>query len=139
MKGGWAIFSQISQFAQNIPVGFFRDNSLMVPLWQMSLYTLLIAGCLLWRRYRLGLSISFIFCFYWGFIANRVLFIGNIQGTERFSWPFLLYLGGGLIVIAFSVFSFFISDQDRVYINFSLSPLRQLRNVCTLCRVSRYS
>ena len=101
---------QIYQMQQSLPVGFFRDNSLMVPLWQMGLYTTFIACCLLWKRFRLGLSISFVFCFYWGFIANRALFIGNLKGVEKISLPFLLYIGGGFIIITLSLISFFVSD-----------------------------
>jgi len=101
---------QIIQILQSLPVGFFRDNSLMIPLWQMALYTTFIAFCLLWKRFRLGLSISFIFCFYWGFIANRALFIGNLGGTEKASVPFLLYIGGGFTIITLSLISFFASD-----------------------------
>ncbi len=101
---------QINQMLQSLPVAFFRDNSLMIPLWQMGLYTTIIAFCLLWKRFRLGLSISFTFCFYWGFIANRALFIGNLKGVEKISLPFLLYIGGGFIIISLSLISFFVSD-----------------------------
>ena len=101
---------QTNQMLQSLPIGFFLDNSLMVPLWQMMLYTTIIAFCLLWRRYRLGLSASFIFCFYWGFIANRGIFIGSIHNMEKTSLPFLLYLGCGFIIVTLSLISFFASD-----------------------------
>lgn len=101
---------QLGELLQNIPCAFLMDNRLMVPLWQMMLYTVIISFCLLLKRYRLGLSVSFIFCFYWGFIANREVFLGR-GNIDRFSLPFILYMAGGFIMVVLSVASFFASED----------------------------
>jgi hypothetical protein len=93
-----------------IPGDFFWNNSLVVPLWQMGLYVGLMSFCLLLKRHRVGLSVSFIFCFYWGFIANKNLFLGSSGDVNQFSLPFILYVAGGFVLIVLSVISFFSSD-----------------------------
>ncbi|MEW6381299.1 MAG: hypothetical protein AB1611_17075 [bacterium] len=102
---------QIGELLRNVPCAFLWNNRLMVPLWQMGLYTSIISFCLLLKRYRLGLSVSFVFCFYWGFIANRELFLGGGGSIDRFSLPFILYIAGGFIMVALSVASFFASES----------------------------
>ncbi len=101
---------QLGGIFQYLPVGMFYEQQLMVPLWQIIFYTIIITFCLLLRRYRLGLSVSFIFCFYWGFIANQSLFIKSWDSINRFSWVFIFYVASGFIVITLSIVSFFLSD-----------------------------
>ena len=98
------------EFLQNI--SYIQETTLVIPLWQMGLFILLMAFCLLFRRFQLGLSIAFIFSFYWGFIFNQNLFFANILPHERFSWPFLMYVGSGFTIILLSVVSFF-SQQHQ--------------------------
>jgi len=102
---------QLGEWLGNIPGAFLWNNSIMVPLWQMGLYVGLMSFCLLLKKYRLGLSISFVFCFYWGFIANKDLLLGHAGDVDQFSLPFILYVAGGFVLIVLSVFSFFYSDD----------------------------
>lgn len=105
------LIGQLKEWLLSVPGAFLLNNSLVVPLWQMAIYATLMSLCLLLKRYRLGLSISFVFCFYWGFIANKNLFLGLEGDIDRFSLPFILYAAGGFILIALSVISFFSSDN----------------------------
>ncbi|MEW5801520.1 MAG: hypothetical protein AB1847_05370 [bacterium] len=101
----------IGEWLGVIPGAYLWENSLVVPLWQMGLYIIVISFCLLFKRYRLGLSTSFIFCFYWGFVANRSLLVECTKSADRFSLPFFLYVAGGFVLVVLSVIAFFSSDD----------------------------
>lgn len=76
---------------------------LVIPLNQMILFVSLMAFCFLFSRYRLGLSITFCFTFYWGFIYNKDMFFTDMEGSS----PFLVfYFISGALLILFALFSF---------------------------------
>ena len=104
------MLNELTTILKAMPISYFQNNNMIIPLWQMILYILIISFCLLFKKDRLGLSVSFIFCFLWGFIVNRETFLGNINNINRFSLPFILYIISGFIVITLSIISFFRTD-----------------------------
>jgi hypothetical protein len=76
---------------------------LAIPFNQMILFVGLVAFCFLFSRFKLGLSITFCFTFYWGFVYNKDLFFTDLEGSS----PFLLfYFFSGSVLILFALFSF---------------------------------
>ena len=76
---------------------------LVIPVNQMILFIGMIAFCFLFGRFKLGLSITFCFTFYWGFIYNKDMFYADLEGSS----PFLvIYFFSGFILILFALFSF---------------------------------
>ena len=86
---------------------YMQEMQLTIPVAQMVFFIALISFCLLFKRYKLGLSITFCFTFYWGFIYNKDVFFANLEGSS----PFLfVYFVGGFLLIAFALFSFVVED-----------------------------
>ncbi len=79
------------------------EIELTIPLFHMILFVATISLCLLFSRFKLGLSITFCFTFYWGYILNKDVFV-EIEGLT----PFLLfYLLSGFLILLCAVISFF--------------------------------
>jgi hypothetical protein len=76
---------------------------LLIPLNQMILFVALTAFCFLFSRYKLGLSITFCFTFYWGFIYNKDAFFTDLEGSSHF---LVFYFFSGAVLILFALFSF---------------------------------
>jgi len=76
---------------------------LVLPVNQMILFVGIISFCLLFSRFKLGLSITFCFTFYWGFIHNKDMFYAGLEGSSPF---LILYFVSGFILILFALFSF---------------------------------
>ena len=76
---------------------------LIIPLNQMILFIGLIAFCFLFTRFKLGLSITFCFTFYWGFIHNKDVFFADLEGSSPF---IIIYFFSGFLLILFALFSF---------------------------------
>ena len=84
-----------------------HDMQLTIPVAQMALFIALLSCCLLFARYRLGLSITFCFTFYWGFIHNKDVFFSSLEGSS----PFLfIYFLSGFLLLLFALFSFVSED-----------------------------
>ena len=84
-----------------------HEMQLTIPVAQMAFFIVLISFCLLFARYKLGLSITFCFTFYWGFIYNKDVFFTSLEGSS----PFLfLYFFSGFLLILFALFSFVSED-----------------------------
>ena len=84
-----------------------HEMQLTIPVAQMALFIVLISVCLLFARYKLGLSITFCFTFYWGFIYNKDVFFTTLEGSS----PFLfLYFFSGFLLLLFALFSFVSED-----------------------------
>jgi len=90
-------------------VGLLSDKEFAVPLWEVILLVLLNSACLLLGRHRLGLVISYLFVFYWGFIFNRGHFtdlLGNM------TWGLYVYAVSGIVMVLVAVFGFFIKTRE---------------------------
>ena len=84
-----------------------QEMQLTIPVVHMALFVALLSCCLLFARYKLGLSITFCFTFYWGFIYNKDVFFTNFEGSS----PFLLvYFLSGFLLLLFALFSFVSED-----------------------------
>jgi len=76
---------------------------MVIPVNQMIVFVALMTFCFLFSRFRLGLSITFCFTFYWGFIYNKDLFFSDLEGSS----PFLVfYFVSGFLLIVFALYSF---------------------------------
>ncbi len=86
-------------------LGFLSGKEFAIPLWEVVLLVLLNSACLLLGKHKLGLVISYLFVFYWGFIFNRGYFtdlFGNM------TWGLYLYGISGILMVVVAVFGFFI-------------------------------
>jgi len=84
-----------------------QEMQLTIPVAQMALFIALVSFCLLFTRYKLGLSITFCFTFYWGFIYNKDVFFTSLEGSS----PFLfVYFFSGFLLLLFALFSFVSED-----------------------------
>lgn len=84
-----------------------HDMQLTIPVAHMALFVALLSFCLLFARYKLGLSITFCFTFYWGFIYNKDVFFTSFEGSSPF---LLIYFLSGFLLILFALFSFVSED-----------------------------
>ncbi|TAN45428.1 MAG: hypothetical protein EPN22_02705 [Nitrospirae bacterium] len=83
---------------------FISDKDFSVPLGQIIILVILNSGCLLLGKYKLGLLISYLFVFYWGFSLNRAEFI-NILGQTHFG--LYIYALSGIAMLVAAVIGFF--------------------------------
>ena len=84
-----------------------QEMQLTIPVAHMALFVALISFCLLFARYKLGLSVTFCFTFYWGFIYNKDVFFTSLEGSS----PFLfVYFFSGFLLLLFALFSFVSED-----------------------------
>ena len=51
------------------------ENELVIPLGQIVSYVLISTICFLLRRYKLGLMISYVYVFNWGFLYGSANFV----------------------------------------------------------------
>lgn len=80
---------------------------LSIPLYQLALFVLLITFCMLFQRNKLGLAVSYVFVFYWGYFYN----IDNIyNSSEEFTSFALWYFLAGVIILLLAIVSFFSKD-----------------------------
>jgi hypothetical protein len=84
-----------------------QDIQLTIPVAHMALFIALISFSMLFARYKLGLSITFCFTFYWGFIYNKDVFFTSFEGSSPF---LLLYFFSGFLLLLFALFSFVSED-----------------------------
>lgn len=90
-----------------LTMGNLQEMQLTIPVAHMALFVALISFCLLFARYKVGLSITFCFTFYWGFIYNKDVFFTTLEGSS----PFLfLYFFSGFLLLVFALFSFVAED-----------------------------
>jgi hypothetical protein len=87
---------------------FFSDKDFAVPLWEVILLVLINSICLLLGRHRLGLIVSYLFVFYWGFIFNSTYFV-NMMGY--FAWGLYIYAISGVVMAIIFLISFFVKTR----------------------------
>jgi hypothetical protein len=86
---------------------YLNAMELTIPVGQMILFIGLISFCLLFGRFKLGLSITFCFVFYWGFIYNKDVFFTDLESSS----PYLLfYFFSGFLLILFALVAFMTED-----------------------------
>jgi hypothetical protein len=78
-----------------------------IPIWQVCLFMLLISVFMLFGRLRLSLLTSYCFSFFWVFIVNKEVFTKQDNQT-LYGMAFFVC---GLLVIAFSIWSFFVETK----------------------------
>lgn len=82
---------------------YLQSMELTIPAGQMILFIGLISVCFLLTRYKLGLSVTFCFTFYWGFIQNKDVFFADMEGSS----PFLaFYFFSGFLLLLFALYAF---------------------------------
>lgn len=82
---------------------FLADHSLCIPLGQVFSLTIMMSICLLIKKPKLGLLISYSFVYYWGFVFNESFFI-DVSGNA--STEFYVYCILGLFMLVVSLFGF---------------------------------
>ncbi|MGW8321554.1 MAG: hypothetical protein ACWGSD_08385 [Thermodesulfobacteriota bacterium] len=76
---------------------------LTIPMNELYICGGLVASCLLFSRFKLGLCLAFAFTFYWGFIQHKELFFVNLESST----PYLaLYFGSGVVLLLLALFAF---------------------------------
>jgi len=85
----------------------FKAIELGIPLWQMSLYTIVITLLMLFGYNRLGFTVSIGFVLYWGFVYNREK-LNAFLGSSTLSM--VIYLICGIILVFLILISLFIKE-----------------------------
>ena len=86
---------------------FLSTNEFSVPLMQVVSYMFCSTLCFFFRKYKLGLMISFGYVFNWGFLHASANFV-DMLGKPTFG--LFIYLGSGLMMAILVVTSFFRED-----------------------------
>ena len=81
---------------------------LVIPVSQMVIFLGLIAICFLLARYKLGLSITFCFTFFWGYVSNKDVFFTDLEKASPF---LIIYFGCGILLILLALWSFFVDEE----------------------------
>ncbi len=89
--------------------GFLTDKTLCIPLGEVFALTIIISCCLLYQKYKLGLLITFIYSFYWGFLFNKGLFVDLFGNTLE---SLIFYLLFGFLFLAVCLYGFFVKTSD---------------------------
>jgi len=89
----------------------FKAIELGIPLWQMSLYTIVITLLMLFGYNRLGFTVSIGFVLYWGFVYNREK-LNAFLGSSTLSMVIYLICGiiCGIILVFLILISLFIKE-----------------------------
>ncbi|HOJ71500.1 MAG TPA: hypothetical protein PK864_07415 [Syntrophorhabdaceae bacterium] len=89
-------------------IDFFIGKDFAVPIWEVMLLVVINSICLLLGRHRLGLIVSYLFVFYWGFIINRGYFIDFLGNM---TWGLYIYAISGVFMLIVTVLGFFIKGN----------------------------
>ncbi len=87
---------------------FLSGKDFSVPLWEVILLVLINSICLLLGRHRLGLIVSYLFVFYWGFIFNSTYFVNMM---DYFAWGLYIYVISGVVMAIIFLISFFVKTR----------------------------
>ncbi len=80
------------------------EVNLTIPAWQMGLFIGLVSLSMLWGRTQLGLIVSYLFVFYWGFILYWPSFASV---TESNPLAMTFYICCGLAIAFLALLTFF--------------------------------
>ncbi|HVN98306.1 MAG TPA: hypothetical protein VMT62_17905 [Syntrophorhabdaceae bacterium] len=84
---------------------FLSGKDFSVPLWEVLLLVMTTSACLLLGRHKLGLIVSYLFVFYWGFIFNSKYFLGMVGES---SWGLYIYVICGVVMALVFIVGFFV-------------------------------
>ena len=82
-----------------------------IPIVQIIVFMFLSTFCFLFKKDRLGLIISFIFVFNWGFLHSSSGFIDMMGNLNH---GLFLYVFSGFLVITLALVGFFLEENIRV-------------------------
>jgi hypothetical protein len=82
-----------------------------IPIVQIIIFMLASTSCFLFQKDRLGLIISFIFVFNWGFLHSSSSFVDMMGNLNH---GLFLYLFSGFLIITLALFGFFLEDKIKV-------------------------
>lgn len=80
------------------------ENELVIPLSQIVSYVTISTICFLLRRYKLGLLISYVYVFNWGFLYGSANFVDMIG---RPNMNLFIYLASGFTMAALILMGLF--------------------------------
>ncbi len=89
-------------------VEFLTAKEFSVPVWEVIILVVINSICLLLGKHRLGLIVSYLFVFYWGFVINKGYFIDSL-GNMR--WGVYVYAISGVLMVVITVIGFFVKKQ----------------------------
>lgn len=90
-------------------IDFISDQSFSIPLGQVVILIVVNSLCLLIGHHKLGLIVSYLFVFYWGYFYNRELLTDALGNT---TWGLVLYVLAGMLMIIMVILGFFKSSRD---------------------------
>lgn len=90
-------------------IGFLSSTTISVPLGQMVLFILVISFCMIGSKFKLGLLVTYVFVFYWGFIFNQSAFIdaAGQASTGLFAYAFF-----GILMIVVALIGLFTAPHN---------------------------
>jgi len=80
-------------------MNFLATTQFTIPTGQIIFYMFLSAFCFVFRKYKLGLMISFAFVFNWGFLNSSPSFV-DMMGDPTLGFYVYLFSGFSLITLA---------------------------------------
>ena len=86
---------------------FLSTNEFVIPLMQMVSYMFISTLCFFFRRYKLGLMISFAYVFNWGFLHNSANYV-NMMGEPTIG--LFIYLASGFMMAFAVLIGFFVEE-----------------------------
>jgi hypothetical protein len=85
-------------------MGFLSTHEISIPFGQMVSYMFFSTLSFYFKRYKMGLMISFAYTFNWGFLHNSAIFA---DAMGRPTLGLFVYLASGLMMAVLVVVSFF--------------------------------
>ncbi|HOV89884.1 MAG TPA: hypothetical protein PKW07_04145 [Syntrophorhabdaceae bacterium] len=89
-------------------VEFLTAKEFSVPVWEVIILVVINSICLLLGKHRLGLIVSYLFVFYWGFVINKGYFIDSLGNM---TWGVYVYAISGVLMVVITVIGFFVKKQ----------------------------
>ena len=84
-------------------MNFLAPTIFTIPVVQIIFYMFLSTFCFFFRKYKLGLMISFAFVFNWGFLHSSSSFV-DMMGSPTLG--FFVYLFSGFLMITLALVGF---------------------------------
>jgi len=92
-------------------MNILATTEISIPIIQIIVFMLASTSCFLFQKDRLGLIISFIFVFNWGFLHSSASFVDMMGNLNQ---GLFLYLFCGFLVVTLALFGFFLEDRMKV-------------------------
>ena len=90
-------------------IEFVSDQRFSVPLGQVIIFVVVNSVCLLMGRHKLGLLVSYLFVFYWGYFFNREHLTDALGSTQ---WGLIVYIFAGVLMVIMTILGFFRDSRD---------------------------